>query len=110
MTRSRFLALTLVISCGIFLIIGSSAKKNWVATGGSRADGTVELSYELGAFEVPKVDDDQGLKIAIERCRAWGYSGAEEFGGQTKVCNSGGGSCTQWLVTKKYQCLGHLEQ
>ncbi len=30
------------------LSLGCAAKKDLVATGGSRSDGTVDLSYELG--------------------------------------------------------------
>lgn len=36
-------------------LTGCAAPKNWAATGGSRADGTIKLSYEYGMFENPQV-------------------------------------------------------
>lgn len=92
----------------ILLGIGLSAcitPKTWVATGGSRSDATVELSYQYGGFEKPKVNQAQGAKTAHARCKAWGYSESEAFGGALKTCNSYGQyGCMGWLVTMKYQC------
>jgi len=86
---------------------GCAVQKQLVATGGSRADGTVKMSYEFGMFENPKVNVQQGVKSAIQRCQSWGYTGAEPFGGQTKQCNSyGGGNCNSWIVTMEFQCTG----
>ena len=84
-----------------------TAKKDLVATGGSRSDGTVELSYEQAGFETVQLDTAQGLEAARARCLAWGYSGAEAFGGQTRQCQvSSDYGCSQWLVTITYQCTG----
>jgi hypothetical protein len=82
--------------------------KSYTATGGSRSDGTVRLSYEVGMFEVPTVDENQGLQLARQRCATWGYTGAEAFGGTTSQCTSMGSSgCMVTLVTKEYQCTGN---
>lgn len=92
------------------LALGLSAcatAKTWQATGGSRGDGVVRLSYQFGMFEKPEVNDAAGQRVAADRCAVWGYTGAEAFGGQTQVCNSMSNSgCQQWLVTKEYQCTG----
>lgn len=89
------------------LLTACAVPKQMTATGGSRSDGTVKLSYEYGKFEVPQVDTSQGVRVAKARCAAWGYSGAEAFGGTTKVCNHPSGSgCERWLVTTEYQCIG----
>lgn len=89
------------------LLQGCAAQKTMVPTGGSRADGTVKLSYEYGMFEAPKVDMAQGTVAANKRCGSWGYTGAEPFGGETRTCNSyGGGGCNRWLVTVEFQCTG----
>lgn len=81
--------------------------KTYTATGGSRADGTVRLSYDVGLFEQPVVDEAQGLKVARERCATWGYSGAEAFGGSTSQCVSPSSSgCQLARITKEYQCTG----
>lgn len=88
-------------------LVGCATQKAWQATGGSRADGTVRLSYQYGLFEMPELDHAAGDKLAIDRCRTWGYTGAEAFGGVTEQCNNfGSGQCNSWLVTKEYQCTG----
>lgn len=79
-----------------------------VPTGGSRADGTVVLSYEHSSLSKPQVDLAQGSQVAAERCRAWGYSSAAPFGGETRQCQAPGGygGCYRWLASVTYQCLG----
>ena len=77
------------------------------ATGGSRGDGFIEMSYEYGGFEKPVVLWGQALITASTRCQAWGYKSAEAFGGVLSTClerNQYG--CMRYFVTKKYQCLG----
>lgn len=96
------------ISLITVLFSGCASIKILQATGGSRADGVVDLSYEYGMFEQPKVQWDQGLITATERCKAWGYKSAEAFGGTTSQCQAynGYGSCIRHFVTVKYQCIG----
>ena len=89
------------------LLAACAVPKQMTATGGSRSDGTIKLSYEYGRFEQPQVDLSQGMRVAKARCAAWGYTGAEAFGGSTKTCNQPSGSgCERWIVTTEYQCLG----
>lgn len=91
----------------LLLLAACATAKTWTATGGSRADGTVALSYEYGLFESPVTDDAAGLTLARQRCAVWGYSGAEAFGGVTTQCNAMGSSgCIRTLVTKQFQCTG----
>lgn len=91
----------------IAVLAGCSTVSKMTATGGSRADGIVRLSYELGMFDKAKIDEADALRTAQARCRTWGYKDAEAFGGVTRQCQSFGGyGCTRWLVTKEYQCLG----
>ena len=101
----------------------------WEATGGSRADSVIELSYQYNPrVTEPVLDDDKALTLATERCQAWGYTSAEAFGGEVSSCVQEGGTgsgcyfpargyyysacapsyttCRSLLVTKKYQCLG----
>lgn len=87
---------------------GCAVQKTLVPTGGSRADGTIELSYEFGPFESPQVDMGQGALVARQRCAAWGYSDAQPFGGQKSLCqqDDGFGGCNRTLVTIQYQCIG----
>lgn len=101
----------LVIFCLIIGLVGCATTKEWSATGGSRADGTVVLSYEQGGFEQPILNESQGLALAAARCKNWGFTGAEAFGGVTRICieHTSGlftSSCVTWKVDKKYQCTG----
>ncbi|MEM8499923.1 MAG: YecR family lipoprotein [Pseudomonadota bacterium] len=88
-----------------------STVKEWTATGGSRADGIVRLSYQHSNMEIPKIEIQEGVALAAKRCAVWGYTDAEPFGGTTKVCSApaGFGGCNMWQVTAEYQCIGDLE-
>ncbi len=87
---------------------GCAVQATMVPTGGSRADGTVKLSYDYGSMQIPKVDQEQGLAAAKARCAAWGYTGVEPFGGSTQTCvNQSLGGCNTFRVTVEYQCTGN---
>jgi YecR-like lipoprotein len=106
LTSARLLSL-LVLTATVF-VTGCAVEKKLIPTGGSRADGTVKLSFEYGAFEVPKLDTTQAMTQAQQRCAAWGYSGADPFGGGIKRCTFGNAyGCNRWLVTYEYQCTGN---
>jgi hypothetical protein len=89
------------------LVSACAVHKELVPTGGSRSDGTVKMSFEVGPFEQPQIDGQQGIYSATQRCKAWGYSGAEPFGGATTICQNG--NCTRRMVTFEYQCTGKPE-
>jgi hypothetical protein len=98
-----------IVAASAFLIlVGCATPEVMQATGGSRADGTVDLSYEYGIFQQPIVDMNAAIVTATNRCQAWGYTAAEPFGGQINHCNqmNGYGQCLDMLVTVKYQCTG----
>lgn len=89
-------------------ISGCATQETLVPTGGSRADGTVQLSYEYGLFQKPMVDVSQATQAAANTCAGWGYSGAQPFGGQLNRCEAfnGYGNCIRTLVTVTFQCTG----
>lgn len=93
---------------GMICFTGCAVQKQWTATGGSRADGTVDLSYEYGMFQKPRLDEAQGVDLAASSCGGWGYTGAQPFGGTMSRCEAvnGYGNCIRFLVTRKYQCMG----
>ena len=103
-----FMKVLLLAATAALFLSGCATTKSWSATGGSRADATVRLSYEYGMFEKPQVNEAEAVSLAISRCKTWGYTGAEAFGGQTQQCNmaDGMGGCNRWIVTKEYQCTG----
>lgn len=89
----------------------ATIKKDWEATGGSRADGVVNLSVEHRLFESIETNTKQGLELAKSKCVAWGFKDAEAFGGATNTCNDFSyNECRSWIYTKQYQCLGSLEK
>lgn len=91
----------------MFVLGGCATPMNYMATGGSRSDGTVKLSYQYGGFQKPVVDAQQGIELAKSKCAAWGYTGAEPFGGQVRNCTAYNQyGCIQFLVTAEFQCIG----
>jgi len=79
--------------------------KTPVPTGGSKSDGLVEVSYDVGPYEVPLVDWDAAQASATKRCNAWGYPKADPFEGVKKQCAQFTYSgCNVQTVTRTYQC------
>jgi len=100
-----------VILLFIGVLSGCAVNKEWVATGGSRADGTVKLAYEYGQFQTPNTSRDQAIRTAQLRCTAWGYTGAEAFGEVIRTCTQSGGlGCQTYRMTAEFQCLGQPEK
>ncbi|MCI9865809.1 hypothetical protein RHIZ_07635 [Rhizobium skierniewicense] len=102
----------IIAAAALLAVVGCvQVNKELVATGGSRADGTVDLSYEQASIETVKLDPAKGLVTARERCVAWGYKDASPFGGESRQCQvSNQYGCAQWLATIRYQCLGEMNQ
>ncbi len=98
---------TLTMALALVLLAGCSTVNEWAAIGGSRADGTVTLGYSLGPFQSAKVQESQAVATATAKCKTWGYTGAEAFGGQVQQCTASNGyGCVAYNVTKQYQCTG----
>lgn len=106
-TIPRFKLLLLVSLC-IGVLIGCATPKEWIPYSGSKSDGVVKLAYEFGIFESPVIEEGQAQRVASQRCRAWGYSAAEPFGGVVRQClatNQQGG-CIRVRVSADFQCTG----
>lgn len=79
---------------------------NLSASGGSRAAGVVEFSYEYGIVD-PAPSSSIGLDEALTRCKAWGYKGVLPFNKRTSRCNHFNSflrQCDSGLTTLTYQC------
>ena len=94
------------------LSTGCAVQKHYGASGGSKSDGTVKMSYTYGAFEIPKVNEAQAIHSAVKRCKAWGYDSAEAFDFVERKCQqwSQDIGCSAWMVTKEFQCLSKGEE
>lgn len=101
-----FVGLSLAI-----VLSGCSVRKDYYAIDGSRADGTVDLAYDFKPFETAVTSLEQADSVATTKCRSWGYSSAELFGGSTQNCYSrnGFGECIAGQYIVKFQCLGNLD-
>lgn len=95
---------------GTLCLCGCASVVTPEMTGGSRADGTVELSYDYGADVKPQFDSAKALEVADKSCRAWGYSGAQPMGGQKNECTqSSWMGCVFYRATVPYQCVTHTK-
>jgi len=65
--HAKVLILGIIVTASLWLA-GCSTTKEYVATGGSRADGTVDLSYEYVMFESPVENVQQGTTVASSTC------------------------------------------
>lgn len=94
----------LLVFC--FLLSGCATNVVPMPMSGSKADGTVTLSYGYGMLESPVVDWSAANNTARLKCSAWGYESASPFGGEEKKCVAvnGYGNCIQWTVNIMYQC------
>lgn len=99
-------AIAVVLAAGLVSACATPIRP--VATGGSRADATVDMSFEFGEFQRPVIDWDQVAADAAKRCASWGYSGAQAFGGANTRCAAPGAyaGCSRQIVTMTYQCTG----
>lgn len=80
---------------------------DWGALGGSRADGTIQLAYNRGAYADEKPIDDRVKQMVIARCNVWGYQDAEPFDYIGSTCVMPGDkfiSCYQYRHTAQFQC------
>lgn len=86
--------------------------KDPVALGGSKSDATVRIGIVWNPDrEIPETTPGAALALAEAKCRAWGYEGAEAFGGVEQKCvneffNGYGMQCVQMQAVAEFQCLG----
>ncbi len=101
MSRLIIAALAVVV-----FLSGCTAKVASAPVGGSRADGTITVAYEYGAFVSPEVDSEEMQKQAQDRYARWGYLTAERFGGGLRDCihKNSNNLCLRWRVSIEYQC------
>lgn len=97
----------IITAAAIAMLSGCAVQKHMTPTSGSKADGTVVMSYDYGIFEKPQIDSSEAIAAAAQRCKAWGYTSAEPFGGVTQQCTAPSSSgCMQYHVNQEFQCTG----
>ncbi|KAB0531907.1 MULTISPECIES: YecR family lipoprotein [Xanthomonas] len=93
----------------LLLVSACATHADWLVTKASRADGVIALSYERNEFQRPDMSEQQAVQLAEQKCKNWGYKGAEPFGSQSAECLSrrGFGNCGSRRVTIEFQCIGN---
>ena len=93
----------LVVLTGIS-VSGCKVDKYLEIVNANEADATLTMQYEHG-FEEYNLHWEQAQSDAMERCRAWGYSGAQFADSGTIQCiKSLEYGCVRWRVTYTCQC------
>ena len=82
MSRRNFKSLLQLCVCAIFCAyfsISCSTPKTYILSveGGSKADGIILLSMVYGGELKFTIDWEDAQRKATERCKNWGYNGAE---------------------------------
>ena len=89
-------------------------QKDWFAMGGSKGDATVKMGLSWNPnTKKPETSKAQADAVAAQKCRAWGYDGAEAFGAITQQCTSiqytgFGPVCQEMRAEVQYQCTGSI--
>jgi hypothetical protein len=98
----------LALSSAVLMLSGCATQKELMVTNASRADGIVNLSYESNEFQRVSYDAQKAQDLAAQKCKVWGYNGAEALGSEENICLSrrGFGNCGSRRVTVAYQCTG----
>ena len=93
------------------ILCSCEVTKYLTITDGSKSDASITMAYEYSMYDKPVVQWDDGLQKASERCKVWGYDGAEWFGGGEKKClaYNGYGNCIKWQARHVAQCTGSVQ-
>ncbi|WP_081275000.1 YecR family lipoprotein [Xanthomonas graminis] len=113
MPRGFTMKLKFCGAAAVVLLVGACATHaDWQVAKMSRADGVIALSYERNEFQRPDLSEQEAVQLAAQKCRNWGYKGAEPFGSQSTECLSrrGFGNCGSRRVTVEFQCTGSPSQ
>lgn len=91
----------------VLLLTACATQPKWSPSSSNRELGVARVAYEYASFEEPAMSDAQAVRVATNRCEAWGFSLAEMIPGELRDCSvSKDGSCDLWKVTREYRCSG----
>ncbi|VDH00639.1 MULTISPECIES: YecR family lipoprotein [Eikenella] len=104
---SALILLTTSLSGCIGAMVAQSRTTDWGASGGSRADGFIQLSYDRSPLDKEKPVDSRVKQLAVTRCSVWGYQDAEPFDYvKTSCVEPGHGifTCDLYRHSVQFQC------
>jgi hypothetical protein len=97
----------LIIYAVLFVVSGCATVKTPQVSGTSKEDRFVDLSFEYGLLERPKVNWEQAESTTVtQKCLSWGYqkpSASSEVNDECLETNRNG-KCIKHAVSKRYQC------
>ncbi|WP_025822514.1 YecR family lipoprotein [Shewanella marina] len=65
----------------------------------------IELSYQYNGYEAPMISRQQATILAVNQCKAKGYTYAREQQTITTECNKqSSNGCNAWRITQAYLC------
>ncbi len=82
-----------------FLCVDKAEHVWWAASGGSKSDGVVRVSYLVDARKEAIQDSAQARRVAVSRCKIWGFEDADAFDFISKTTKNGITTATQ-----EFQC------
>ena len=60
---------------------GCAVQAKYYGVSGSKADGTVSIGYDGSSYTITKQNLPEAQQLAAAKCRIWGFTDAEAFGG-----------------------------
>ncbi|MFC2613669.1 MAG: YecR family lipoprotein [Eikenella corrodens] len=116
MTSKLRLLLGMIVTCMVMLTACASPhisiyNLTWEAVDGSHANGTIEVAASIRSGSTFYWNYQQADALAVRRCRAWDYRGAEVFGQTMQRCTSyyqGSNNCALWQYSRRYQCITNV--
>jgi len=94
----------LLLAAAVISLAGCTTYKLYSETDSNQEEGVIQLSYEYGRLETPQVDERQGLDLARQRCKDWGYPDAQRRGEERACIDGTKTDCARWQVTREYRC------
>ena len=82
-----------------FTCIDKTEHVLWAASGGSKSDGVVRVSYLVDARKEAIQDPAQARRVAVSRCKIWGFEDAAAFDFISTTTDNGVTTATQ-----EFQC------
>ncbi|WP_295365009.1 YecR family lipoprotein [uncultured Succinivibrio sp.] len=78
------------IVCSLALLTACATAPKFSSHSGSKADGNVVIESTFSGFGAKLTEEDytKAKDLAVQRCKAWNYKGAELFG-EPNVTNVG---------------------
>jgi hypothetical protein len=91
----------------VVFLTACATQPDWSPSSSNRELGVARVAYEYPKFEEPALSDAQAVRLATNRCAAWGFARAEMIPGELRDCSvQNGDSCDLWKVTREYRCTG----